>query len=365
MDETKICPFCGETINSQAQKCKYCGEWLDNKAISKNSIFSKNFIKIILTTLIFLFIVSMLVLGYKLYQNRYQIDEISYKNITYIGSNVDNLTIGLSPMQLMAEIKKQENDLKEYLTGNHSIKEKTGVFRLYYKNLNLLTNILNSDAHWYPELCVEDTSKESNSVLINILKRHGINVTPEYDSYAQESIADYFNMVNPQIDTLKLIYFEGGCYGFNINDNNIAENYAKYLNKSWQDYLNNKKQMYDILEHQNYFCGNAPIPDTSIKFAKGYIIWSDFLKKYPKFELKEEIQDKMNLYGENILYKGTYAFERSEYNKDGKLRQDIRDGCEYFLKHANKNTDIYKQIQKDYEILKNNNFEYNEDTNNI
>ena len=60
-----------------------------------------------------------------------------------------------------------------------------------------------------------------------------------------------------------------------------------------------------------------------------------------------------------------YAFERSERNKDGKLRQDIRDGCEYFLKHANKNTDIYKQIQKDYEILKNNNFEYNEDTNNI
>ncbi len=36
MDTQKICPHCGETILSEAKKCKYCREWVEHPTVDEN-----------------------------------------------------------------------------------------------------------------------------------------------------------------------------------------------------------------------------------------------------------------------------------------------------------------------------------------
>lgn len=36
MDDTKVCPFCGEPIQKDARKCRWCGEWLDKESLSSS-----------------------------------------------------------------------------------------------------------------------------------------------------------------------------------------------------------------------------------------------------------------------------------------------------------------------------------------
>lgn len=355
MDEIKVCPFCGETINLQAKKCKYCGEWLKNER-NYAFVFGK-FHKVILRTFISIITIGLFLCGYNLYQNQYNVDEVSYKSISNMDDTVESLSSSLSACEFIEQIIQQEKDLNEYLKSTHSVREKTGVFKRYYKNLNLLIGSIPIEL---PEFW-----NDGSSNLLKYLNSYGILFKSHFISNfdIENDRISYLTFEKPKINLFEIIYVGEGCYGFTINDSYIADSYAKYLNEAWKDYMNNKKRIFEDLEHRNYYNDGSVIPDGKT-VAYWVIMWERFLKKYPNFELKKEINENINNYSSDILYR-KYFIEYDEKKGKEYLRNDLRTGCEYYLENANKNTKRYKMIKQDYETWKKNNFEYNKQTEEI
>lgn len=99
-EDTRQCPFCGETIKAEAKKCRFCGQWLDdtqqekntnennNKDLSiirqsnKNTLFKKHPILLILfwVMMVITFIINFVE---QMYNNILPYYEIGWLNIIY------------------------------------------------------------------------------------------------------------------------------------------------------------------------------------------------------------------------------------------------------------------------------------------
>ena len=284
----------------------------------------------------------------------YESREIQYKSIKF-----EDYYSNLSPIDAIKLIIQQENDLKQYLSGRHSIEENTGLFRLYYKNLQALVKSINN-----MNLVLESWGYQSDNTvhkLLETLKYNGIYCqTFQWEDSENYCYPKYLTIINPKTNTIEIIYEGEGYYSFHINDSYIANSYAMYLNNSWRDYMNIKKCIYDDLNHLNFFNDGCINPD-GLTVAKWTVKLEQFIKKYPNFELIDEINNYRCYYGTTIMYRKYFL----EYNNNKSyLSKDLRLGSKYYIEHGDKNTKLYRKIKKDYELWLKNNFEYDKIENN-
>ncbi len=308
-EETIKCPNCGKEINVNQKFCTNCGAELCQKEqapeVSKETLQTNNKIKDIVKSKPFVISLSLFVVLIVA-----AISSFAY--ITY-NNNLASLIVPVEQSQIkqmnstemLNTLIQQDDDLYKIISKLPKNKVNK-VFEIFYKNLLSLISNMNVD---------------------------DLNITDDY-------------VLTPKTD---IIGFEINDWsGVWLNDEYIFNRYSKYLNKSWQEFLelskNSKKR--DI--------GFAAYIEKK-DIIKEITLWQKFMSKNPNFALNEDIKKSIKFLTSNIIY-NDYTFY--DYNKES-ISNEQKQGYEEFLKTIDKNTQEYNIVQNCYNELQKNNFKPN------
>lgn len=104
-DETKVCPYCGETIQQDAVKCKYCGTFLSSQSISytiPELIELARRLGVIVGSIgIAVFVIWLLCFDYPAYKHADTLEQV-----TYIVSCIIHILLALLCASIVQILKK-------------------------------------------------------------------------------------------------------------------------------------------------------------------------------------------------------------------------------------------------------------------
>ncbi len=210
--------------------------------------------------------------------------------------------------KILKEIIKEECIISDYLKGNASQENKDAAFLAFYNNIDRL-----SDSYYpitkYASLkkpLEENDSFNSKEV--------------EYYTYVDHNRIWDISITDPLTDLFEFHINEHTLYFHPIVDAKyLKQKYGQYLSKSVNDFLqlqiifnedlNNRT--YSNVINEWYEGEKYPFANKEILLSKWIKSYEDFLKKYPKFPLKDYINDSI------------YAFKNKtnikKYNKNADL----------------------------------------------
>ena len=341
------CPNCGNELNENQKFCSKCGANLtDEKNYLKKFRDSDSLFYHLIRGAV---IVILLLVGSGLsvfaynkicdnIKNDIQIElpndqqnYSEYKSITSIDSKIDTMT----EKQALEKIIQQEQDLKEFFNQNHTTADNSMLFTTFYENLITLSEKLD-----------KLINNENNSVFLEdktMTIINGIQISPIQIN--REKLTGYYKITEPKTDLFRTT--------FAITSDNVEPNYtyiynqfSKYLEEPYQDYLNHKMQ-YQILRKDQalwvYEHRNKNI--TKDKLIEYIISLRNILNEYPNFELWYHLQSDIKIYIDALLF------------EDWKRPNEppIKDVLAKFLKVAQKGTYEYETAEFFYYMNTNEN----------
>ena len=341
------CPNCGNELNENQKFCSKCGANLtdDKNYLEKFRDSDSLFFPLIIGTAIVILLLvgsGLSVFAYNKIcdniKNDIQIElpndqqnYSEYKSITSIDSKIDTMT----EKQALEKIIQQEQDLKEFFNQNHTTADNSILFTTFYENLITLSEKLD-----------KLINNENNSVFLEDKTTtiiNGIQVCP--NQINREKLTGYYKITEPKTDLFRTT--------FAITSDNVEPNYtyiynqfSKYLEEPYQDYLNHKMQ-YQILRKDQalwvYEHRNKNI--TKDKLIEYIISLRNILNEYPNFELWYYLQSDIKIYLDALLF------------EDWKMPNEppIKDVLAKFLKVAQKGTYEYETAEKFYYMNTNEN----------
>lgn len=346
-----ICPHCREKIEDNLDICPICGEKILSVVIDKKlksfedlikEIISCRPFKITIIAILAILIISIVTIGLNNLQNADPLNA-TYKSITQ--------TVNTEDMDFRGAIQaiyNLEKDLSSYFTEDHSIKNNDKLFLLFLRDIHEYSKVATIDAT--ENIDFFDDSKIDKNFYIE----QGILFKYKYDEDGGFN-NHTFILISPSLNSIKYVSEGEGSIGPKINYKNLTNLYSRYLSKELQDYLKIKCIEEKDLNGSNYFAYGSGAAVNSDKLVDWIVYWQDFLKKYPKFIMKQQIKKNIAWYSSELVYTkyGTFcSLDDDIIELDKHAKKSYEDALARFDKKSKE----YKDVKKIYDYLKKNNF---------
>ena len=354
------CPYCNEETGNLSGKCPVCGEKIPLCATLKE-IFQQAFSKLkenkktvlisVISIIAALIIISGIIFGYGAIKE--SINSPVYKSI--VEKDFDEFNEEeISGKEALNIINELNDDMLELLKSKTFKSRKGHVFKTFLDDLSYYTDVYGDQTGEYVNGDGYDENIYNDMMSGKILSFDGIQIKPivAFDKKYSVNYVETIELISPKTPSIKYSYGGEGWFAPVINYEYIKEEYSKYLPKDWSDYV-------DILvKMDNDLNGNSLINDGGITVEPKVIVdwiveYQEFLKKHPKFMLKDKISDRIDFYSSFVLMTSYITFG---YEDVPELQPEGKKFFELYLEKADKKTEMYQLIERGYQILKDNNY---------
>lgn len=261
----------------------------------------------------------------------------------------------LSPLEIIKKINQLSDDYNTYIVQNFdeiskkypkNTKKQDKLYSEYLRKIEYYSNLLNNNL----ELAMYELSV--NRTNTSIIYKDKVGYKVQFDNIKDLNIVSS-EVFNPHCPVLKIIHIGEGWFSTTVNYDYLAK-HKNQLGSAMQEYLDLRKKEQSILKNQDLWLDGGYVCASMSTLTDWIVMWQDFLNKYPKFYLKDKIEDDICRYA--------YYFVVNDFTPTTfTLPDESKKAYQYFfnkVKPKSESAEAYAFVKRCYEMLEMDNFKY-------